>query len=48
MKINSFFRLLNYKIKQYEKVTSKYFFEDKHPVTIIWIENGDEEMDFKE
>ena len=38
MKIYSFFRLLNHKIKQYEKAASNPFRERKLPVTIIWVE----------
>ena len=39
MKIYSFFRLLNHKIKQYEKYASNQFEVVKQPVTIIWIED---------
>ena len=39
MKIYSFFRLLNYKIKQYEKTVSDSFEQIRRPVTIIWIED---------
>lgn len=40
MKIYSFFKLLNHKIKQYEKAASNPFGEKyKNPVTIIWVED---------
>ena len=39
MKIYSFFRLLNHKIKQYEKAVSNPFETVKRPVTVIWVEN---------
>lgn len=42
MKIYSFFRLLNYKIKQYEKAAN-YCKTAKRPVTIIWVENAKED-----
>ena len=38
MKVYSFFRLLNQKIKQYEKTVSNPFDTVKKPVTIIWVE----------
>ena len=41
MKIYSFFRLLNYKIKQFEKAALNPFEVEKKPVTIIWIEDDD-------
>ena len=40
MKLNSFFRLLNYKIKQYEKAVSEPFEKQKRPVIIIWVEDS--------
>lgn len=40
MKVYSFFRLLNQKIKQYEKTVSNPFDTVKKPVTIIWVEEG--------
>ena len=45
MKIYSFFKLLNHKIKQYEKYTSNPFEVVKPPVTIIWVEDIVEEKD---
>jgi len=48
MKISSFFRLLNFKIKQYEKAASnpfgdkyrgKYMGKYMYPQTIIWVED---------
>jgi len=39
MKIYSFFRLLNHKIKQYEKAASNPFETVKPPITIIWVED---------
>ena len=40
MKFYSFFKLLNRKIKQYEKAASNSFaYEYKQPLTIIWIED---------
>ena len=39
MKIYSFFKLLNRKIKQYEKAASNPFDVVKRPVTIIWVED---------
>ena len=42
MKVYSFFRLLNYKIKQYEKLTSNPFDANKPSITIIWVEDNDE------
>jgi len=40
MKIYSFFKLLNHKIKQYEKAASNPFAGNckRYPVTIIWVE----------
>ena len=40
MKVYSFFRLLNKKIKQYEKMTSNPFDVKTMPVTIIWVEES--------
>ena len=40
MKVYSFFRLLNKKIKQYEKMTSTASEGIKKPVTIIWVEDN--------
>ena len=40
MKIYSFFRLLNYKIKQYEKAASNSYEGVKTPVTIVWVEDA--------
>ena len=39
MKVYSFFRFLNKKIKQYENMTSNPFDGTKKPVTIIWVED---------
>ena len=39
MRLDSFLRLLNYKIKQYEKVASDTHKENKRDVTVIWVEN---------
>ncbi len=39
MKIYSFFRLLDHKIKQYEKTISNPFEMVKPSVTIIWVED---------
>ena len=39
MKIYSFFRLLNFKIKQYEKSASDAIKKDMRPITIIWVED---------
>ena len=38
MKVYSFFKLLNKKIKEYEKMTSNPFDVTKKRVTIIWVE----------
>lgn len=40
MKVYSFFKLLNHKIKQYEKAASYPFANITTPITIIWIENS--------
>ena len=40
MKVYSFFRLLNKKIKQYEKMTSTASEGIKKPITIIWVEDN--------
>ncbi len=42
MKVYSFFRLLNIKIKQYEKSVSNSYEPIKRPVTIIWVEDAKE------
>lgn len=42
MKVYSFFRLLNIKIKQYEKSVSSSYEQIKRPVTIIWVEDAEE------
>ena len=39
MKVYKFFRLLNHKIRQYEKAASNPFEYKKVPITVIWIEN---------
>ncbi len=39
MKIHSFFKLLNKKIKQYEKASANPFEIGKPPITIIWVED---------
>ena len=38
MNVYSFFRLLNFKIKQFEKAASNPFEKRNKPITIIWIE----------
>lgn len=43
MRIYSFFRLLNHKIKQYEKAASNPYSAVKIPVTVIWVEDTKEE-----
>ena len=48
MKMSSFFRLLNYKIKQYEKAASNPFGQVKKPVTIIWVEDDFTDERFSE
>ena len=45
MKAYSFFRLLNKKIKQYEKMTSKPFDDYKKTVTIVWVEEVNDNKD---
>ena len=42
MKVYSFFRLLNIKIKQYERTVSNPYETIKRPVTIIWVEDKEE------
>ena len=42
MHIYSFFRLLNQKIKQYEKAASEGFSKTNLQITIIWIEDAPE------
>ena len=42
MKVYSFFKLLNKKIKEYEKMTSNPLEGKKRSVTIIWIEDRQE------
>lgn len=39
MKIPAFFKLLNQKIKKYEKAASNPFSTVHTPVTLIWIED---------
>jgi len=39
MKVYSFFRLLNQKIKQYEKVASNPYEAKPKPITIVWVED---------
>ena len=39
MKIYTFFKMLNHKIRQYEKAVSNEFETVKSPVTIIWVED---------
>ncbi len=39
MKVFSFFKLLNRKIKKYEKYTSNPFCQTRESVTIVWVEN---------
>ena len=41
MTINSFFKLLNRKIKQYEKAASNPYKKQEYNVTIIWVEDVD-------
>ena len=45
MRLYSFFRLLNYKIKQYEKAASNPFADKFHkrPITVIWVENAEKQ-----
>ena len=41
MKVYSFFRLLNHKIKQYERAASNPFGgKYKYPQTVVWVENA--------
>lgn len=40
MKVYSFFKLLNKKIKEYDKMTYNPFDTAIRPVTIIWVENA--------
>lgn len=42
MKLTSFFKLLNRKIKQYDKYTSNPFEAHTIPITIVWIEENNE------
>ena len=39
MTINTFFRFLNRKIKQYEKAVSKPYKKPTYNVTVIWVED---------
>ena len=50
MSLYGFFRLLNYKIKQYEKTASNPFDRrfKNYPVTLIWIEDSNILNDKKE
>lgn len=45
MKIYSFLRLLNYKIRQYEKAALNPFKLKKRPLTIIWFEDLTNEIE---
>jgi hypothetical protein len=47
MKIYSFFKLLNHKIKQYEKAASNPFGDKyrKYPITLIWVADTDKHHD---
>lgn len=38
MKIKSFFKLLNKKIKKYDKATSNPFEPSPLPITLVWVE----------
>ena len=48
MKVYSFFRLLNQKIKQYERAASNPFESVIKPVTVIWVEDSEEQSGIKE
>ena len=41
MKIYSFLKLLNYKIKQYEKTVSKDYKPIIKPIIAVWVEDSD-------
>jgi len=41
MKANTFFKILNRKIEQYDKKYSN-FFEKPHPIILIWVEDYEE------
>ena len=50
MRIHSFFKLLNIKIRQYEKAASNPFDRKfkNYPVTLIWVEDSNILNDKKE
>lgn len=42
MKIYGFLKLLNMKIKKYDKATTNPFVRPNTPITIVWVEKTDE------
>lgn len=42
MKIYGFLKLLNMKIKKYDKAVSNPFVRPNTPITIVWVEKSDE------
>ena len=51
MKVSTFFKILNRKIEQYEKITTNPFTKPQ-PIILIWVEDVDEnkttEANFKD
>lgn len=47
MKVYGFLKLLNMKIKKYEKAVSNPFTRPNIPITIIWVENNNKEEKYK-